>query len=60
MPWDPDLLTVKDVCDALDIKRETLWRWRAKGIAPRGFKVGQKIVFKRADVDRWLEERRAS
>lgn len=33
----------------------TIYAWRAKGEGPKGYKVGKRVLYKRADVERWLE-----
>ena len=33
----------------------TIYGWRSKGEGPRGYKVGRHVLYKKADVDRWLE-----
>lgn len=48
-------LTVADVCDELGVARSTFYDWRAKGAAPRCFKLPNgEIRVRRVDLDAWL------
>lgn len=59
MTSEPEFMTAAQLCATLDIDRVTLYRWRRRGIAPVATVVGrQKLLFRRADVDKWLETRR--
>jgi excisionase family DNA binding protein len=40
----------------LQIPQETLRRWRSLGIGPAHAKVGRHVRYRRAALDRWLEE----
>lgn len=41
--------------------KPTLWRWCSNGQFPAPIKLGPgTTVFRKADVDRWLEERAAA
>lgn len=51
-----DLMFVDEVSSATRIPEATL-RWlRHMSRGPRSFKVGRRVVYKRADVEAWLEE----
>jgi excisionase family DNA binding protein len=41
----------------LQIPEETLRRWRSLGVGPRYAKAGRHVRYRRAALDRWLEER---
>ena len=34
--------------------------WRHCGRGPIGFRVGKRVLYDRADVERWLEEQKAA
>lgn len=49
------LLTVADVCDELGIARSTFYDWKAKGNAPRCYKLPNgDLRIRRADLDAWF------
>ncbi|HXH89810.1 MAG TPA: helix-turn-helix domain-containing protein [Gaiellaceae bacterium] len=52
----PELLTVRQLADYLSIPVSTIYLWRSKRQGPTGFRVGKRLVFRAADVARWLEE----
>jgi hypothetical protein len=54
------LLTLHDVADRLRRPEATLRQWRHRGYGPRSFRVGGKIVYHRADVERWIDEQMQS
>lgn len=56
----PDLMTTQEVADAMRITRRTLLNRRSQGQAPRGFRVGKRVLFRRADVARYLEQQAAN
>jgi len=40
------------------VNYETLRQWRRKGIGPRYFKAGQKLIrYRKADLDSWINAR---
>jgi len=48
-------LTIADVCDELDVARSTFYDWRAKGRAPRCFKLPNgDLRIRRSDFETWL------
>ena len=48
-------LTIADVCDELGVARSTFYDWRAKGAAPKCFKLPNgEIRVRRVDLDAWL------
>ena len=34
----------------------TIYAWRTRGEGPKGYKVGKHVLYKKADVDSWLEQ----
>jgi excisionase family DNA binding protein len=56
---DPDeLCTLAEVATLLRVPPATLRYWRHLGSGPRSFRVGRHVRYYRADVDRWLHDRR--
>lgn len=41
----------------LQIPVETLRRWRGIGTGPRYAKIGRHIRYRKAELDRWIEQR---
>ncbi|MBA2626076.1 MAG: helix-turn-helix domain-containing protein [Acidimicrobiia bacterium] len=33
----------------------SIYAWRSRGEGPRAYRVGRRVLFKKADVDAWLE-----
>ncbi len=53
----PELFTISETSAYLRIPVETLRRWRTQGTGPRAAKVGKHLRYRKAEIDRWLEER---
>jgi predicted DNA-binding transcriptional regulator AlpA len=54
-----ELLTVADVDETTRLSAGTLRYWRALGeVGPASFKLGRRVMYRRADVEKWLEEAR--
>ncbi len=53
-----EVLTMKEVAALLKIGEKTAYTMAKRGDLP-GFKVGGQWRFKRADIDRWIEERKS-
>ncbi len=53
---ETDLLTVEDVARLIHTSPGTIHYWRsvAPEKAPPAFKVGRRLLFRRADVEAWL------
>ena len=52
------LLTLVEAADFLRTPVATLRYWRHRGVGPDGFRLGRRVVYRRADLDRWLTTRR--
>lgn len=37
----------------------TLYGWRHRGVGPPSVRPGRRVIYRRADVERWLEEEAA-
>lgn len=58
---DPlDLLTMKQVSDKTGIPVGTLQHYRLHRTGPRSAKVGNRVFYRRADVEAWIEEQFAA
>ncbi|GLY63668.1 helix-turn-helix transcriptional regulator [Amycolatopsis taiwanensis] len=52
------LLTLKTLCEELQIAKSTFYDWCAKNRAPRCIKLPNgEIRIRRTDLDAWLESR---
>lgn len=52
-----EIMTLKEVADYLKLAEKTAYRLAAEGKLP-GFKVGGSWRFKRADLEKWIEEQK--
>jgi excisionase family DNA binding protein len=48
-------MSLDEIADELGVPVRTVYAWRTKGLAPRGYKIGKHVRVKRADLDVWLE-----
>jgi excisionase family DNA binding protein len=53
----PELITIKEVADFLQIAEKTIYRLAAEGRIP-AFKVGGSWRFNRKEIEEWLEKQR--
>jgi DNA-binding transcriptional MerR regulator len=54
-----ELLTVADLAEMTRLSAATLRYWHATGRGgPASFKFGRRVMYRRADVEKWLEEAR--
>lgn len=51
-----DLMTRAEVAELLRTPENTLRHWRQIGIGPKAGKVGRRVMYRRADVEAWIEE----
>jgi predicted DNA-binding transcriptional regulator AlpA len=51
-----DLLTTAEVALIMRSPVSTLRYWRHLGTGPHSFRVGRRVVYRRADVSAWLHE----
>ncbi|MDR3106753.1 MAG: helix-turn-helix domain-containing protein [Bifidobacteriaceae bacterium] len=51
-----DHMTTKEVAELCRTSQETVRYWRHVGKGPLGFKLGRKVLYRRRDVEAWLEE----
>jgi predicted DNA-binding transcriptional regulator AlpA len=54
---DQDILTLAEVAEMTRTNPATLRYWRSVGVGgPESFKLGRRVMYRRADVEKWLEE----
>lgn len=53
-----DMVTAAALAAKLGLSRQSLAIWRLKGKGPLYYKAGSRVLYRIADVERWLEERR--
>jgi predicted DNA-binding transcriptional regulator AlpA len=51
-------LTAAETANYLRVSTETLLRWRAHAFGPKFSKLGRRILYDIAEIDRWLSDRR--
>ena len=49
-------LLASEVSEELRIPVNTLAWWRHVGRGPKWFRVGRRVLYKRADLDQWIAE----
>ncbi len=50
------LLNTAEAAETLRLGVATLHRWRKAGKGPPYIEMGRKVYYRRADIDRWLDE----
>lgn len=55
-----NFLTTAEVAEILRTPTETVRYWRHLGKGPASFKVGRRVLYERADVERFIAEARAT
>jgi excisionase family DNA binding protein len=55
-----ELLTVGDVAQLTRSTPAAIYQWRRRGTGPKGLRVGNKVLFRRQDIEEWLESRAES
>lgn len=51
-----DLITTGELAEICRTSQETVRYWRHIGKGPRGVKVGRRVLYARAEVERWLAD----
>ena len=51
-----DNLTTEEVAGVCRTSPATVRYWRCMGTGPQAFKVGRRVLYRRADVEKWLED----
>jgi excisionase family DNA binding protein len=52
------LLTPDQLSEWLQVPKQTVYKWRAHGDGPRGYRVGKHVRYDRAEVEQWLVAQR--
>ncbi len=57
-PKHDELLTVGEVAEMTRVDMGTLRWWRSidDGRGPKSFKLGRRVMYRRADVEKWVKE----
>ena len=56
---DEELMTLQEAAAFLRLPDKTLYTWRAKGVGPRGYRVGKHVRYRLEEIESWLSERAA-
>ena len=56
----PQLLTITEAAELLRAPVATLRYWRHLGSGPRSFRLGRRVLYRRDDLDDWIDARRES
>jgi excisionase family DNA binding protein len=54
-PLHSDLLTIAEAAQLVRAPVATLRYWRHLGTGPRSFRLGRRVVYRRDDVDAWID-----
>jgi excisionase family DNA binding protein len=49
------LISITDLSEMLAVPIHTLYRWRHRGEAPVGYRIGRHVKYRRATAEAWLE-----
>lgn len=50
------LMSAEDLAAFLQVPKQTVYGWRYEGKGPPSMKVGKYLRYRRADVERWLDQ----
>lgn len=50
-----ETMTLVEVAQEQRISPATLRYWRHRGEGPKSFKLGRRVMYKRADVEAWVQ-----
>jgi excisionase family DNA binding protein len=54
---DPELLTITEAAELLRAPVATLRYWRHCNTGPRSFRLGRRVLYRRDDLHRWIDDR---
>lgn len=54
------LLDIDQVAEYLNISKHTIYGWRQTGSGPPAIKIGGQLRYRIAELEAWLEERKAA
>ena len=52
---EPELLTITEAADVLRAPVATLRYWRHLGSGPHSFRLGRRVLYRRADLRSWID-----
>ena len=52
---EPELLTITEAAELLRAPVATLRYWRHLGSGPRSFRLGRRVLYRRADLRTWID-----
>ena len=52
----PDLLTIREAAELLRAPVAIRRYWRHLGTGPRSFRLGRRVLYRRDDLQAWVEE----
>ncbi len=52
---EPELLTITEAADVLRAPVATLRYWRHLGTGPNSFRLGRRVLYRRADLRTWID-----
>ena len=55
---DCDLITITEASERLRTPAATLRYWRHLDIGPKSFKIGRRVVYRRDDLEAWIDTQR--
>jgi excisionase family DNA binding protein len=55
-----DIIGIKEAAELLGCSVPALRLWIRQGRAPKSFRVGNRVKFRKADINRWVEEQLAT
>ncbi len=55
---EPDWLVIEEAADLMRLPVNTLYNLNAQGDAPPRYRVGRRVLYKRSEVNSWIENRR--
>lgn len=51
-----DLMTIEEVAELVRVPPQTLRYWRHLDRGPHSFRLGRRVMYKRADVEQWVQQ----
>ena len=51
----PEYLTLTEASELIRTPTATLYQWRTKKTGPPSIKVGRRVIYRRTDLEKWLE-----
>lgn len=49
-------MNTREVAEALNVTEATVRGWRLRDVGPKWFKIGGRVFYMRADLDRYVRE----